>query len=123
MSECPCQKIEIKFEDLSENLNISLDEIGGLILESTVVVYRGTTREFEANPDRVSDRNALYLYTDHVLSEGKYVPGLKVGDGKTLLKDLPFIGDDGIRISNDDIASWNTKWTGSVSGEKLVFRT
>lgn len=121
MNDCPCQRIEIAFEDLSSVVDISLEEISKVILDSTVVVYRATENEWNERTELVSERNSLYIYTDHIKLDGRIIPGIKIGDGKTLLSELPFIADDGIRITNEDITNWDSKWKGSVVGERLVF--
>jgi len=58
-------------------------------------VYYKTSSEWEDSASLVSERGAIYIYSDHrsitVDSQTKSVPGIKVGDGSSYLIDLPFI--------------------------------
>ena len=91
-------------------------------------LYAKTTEEWRQTPRLISEKNALYIYsdrdveTDPVSGQDINVPGIKVGDGTTYLIDLPFV-DDIIRehIRNTDIHItpqerdfWNNKNRGFV---------
>ena len=59
-------------------------------------VISNTVEGWNAQPDLIAKKNVIYVYTDYdVDPEGRDVPGLKVGDGKTLLIDLAFIAGGG----------------------------
>lgn len=73
--------------------------IGALSLEelSLRAVYYDTTANYDAQPDLISQEGALYLYSDYIDYEEDdgtriTIPGIRIGDGKTLLKDLQFAG-------------------------------
>ena len=56
-----------------------------------------TTAEWEAKPDYVPGLGAILAYSDFSettteTGEKKYIPGIKIGDGKTKIGDLMFAG-------------------------------
>ena len=73
--------------------------IGDLSLTDLTLrsVYYDTTENFDAQGDVISKEGALYIYSDYidyVDDDGTRItiPGIRVGDGKTPLKDLQFAG-------------------------------
>ena len=70
-----------------------VEEHGGI----GVYVLYDSTAGWNAQPDLVAAHGVIYVYSDYssVTIEGDTVPvpGFKVGDGVTLLKDLPFSAD------------------------------
>lgn len=93
-----------------------------------VPFFYGTTAEWDAQTTLVSEKNAFYVYTDHAVVDGKYIPGMKLGDGLAYVVDLPFldavltehIDDTSIHVSAQDRAFWNNKNRGFVNGENLI---
>lgn len=69
--------------------NISLQQLG---LRS--ILY-GTTQEWNSQQDLISTEGTIYIYSDYqtITIDGveKTIPGIKIGDGKTYLMDMPFI--------------------------------
>lgn len=63
-------------------------------LSNKMIYYSKKKADWDANRDLVSQKNALYIYSDYKLIEqdGKqiYMPGIKIGDGTSYLIDLPF---------------------------------
>jgi hypothetical protein len=48
------------------------------------------------------------VYTDYEVTEDlQNIPGIKIGDGTTVVKNLPFIA--GGNITESDIENWNNK--------------
>lgn len=85
-------------------------------------VYAATTAEWDAQTTLVSERNAIYVYTDYDTVDDEPVPSIKIGDGVTLVKDLTFLGTQG--ITSADIDAWNAKVSTTTSGasdDTLVF--
>lgn len=85
-------------------------------------VYAATTAEWDAQTTLVSERNAIYVYTDYDTVDDEPVPSIKIGDGVTLAKDLTFLGTQG--ITSADIDAWNAKVSTTTSGasdDTLVF--
>lgn len=63
-------------------------------LSNKMIYYSKKKADWDANRDLVSQKDALYIYSDYKLIEqdGKqiYMPGIKIGDGTSYLIDLPF---------------------------------
>lgn len=53
-------------------------------------IHRGTTQEWNEQPELVGELEHIYVYTDYSAINGVAYPGIKIGDGETLLADLPF---------------------------------
>lgn len=77
-----------------------------------------TTENWNANPGLMSEEGILYIYTDYLKDkEGRDIAGIKVGDGKAFLIDLPFtceIWEDHIKdavrhITQKEREFWNNK--------------
>ena len=60
--------------------------------------YSGTTAEWSAKTSLVSEKDVLYIYTDHttttVNGDTINIPGIKIGDGQAYVVDLPFVAVD-----------------------------
>lgn len=124
-----------KVEQLSNGAKIILSDYQGT---TTAVVtngsaqdlpfYYATTAEWDAQTTLVSELNGIYVYTDHSVVDGKYIPGFKLGDGLAYVVDLPFldavltehIGDTSIHVTADEKTFWNNKNRGFVNGENLI---
>ena len=72
-----------------------------------------TTDGWDSQPDLISQDKVLYFYTDYHVSEG--IPGVKLGDGVTPLKDLPVFNPT-CKVTDEDIENWNDK-VGAVMSE------
>ena len=81
------QEVEIASSPQVLDLEVATDRGGGSM--SNIVAK--TTAEWEELTTYVPAFGELDIYMDHDESE---VPGIKVGDGETLVADLPFVGDD-----------------------------
>ena len=101
-------------------------------------IYSDTTAHWNANPKLISEKNKAYVYLDHesIEEDGKtkWIPGVKIGDGKAYLIDLPFtdevmiahIRNLGIHVTPEEKEFWNNKvrtYMDTVEGEQLVFTT
>lgn len=103
------------------------EEIGAI----DVRVMYGTTVYWDEQPELIAQNNALYVYTDALSKDFKNIARFKVGDGQSLLKELPFtdavyydhISDPLIHVSNEDREFWNNKVSCSINGENLIFTT
>ena len=100
-------------------------------------IQYNTTNNWNSNSSLMSKANEIYVYTDYYdLGDGKKGIGVKIGDGKAYVIDLPFV-DSGIakiveeHIDNNQIhitqaerTAWNNKISCYLSGtENLVFTT
>ena len=108
-------------------------------INSGAVVLSDTTENWNKKASLISELNTVYVYVDHQTKtdeEGKeiWIPGIKIGDGKAYLIDLPFsdelmiahINDLGIHVTAEEKEFWNNKvrtYMDTVEGEQLVFTT
>lgn len=106
--------------------------------EKNLVYQSNTTEDWNERLGFISEKNVLYIYTDYRIIEkdGEEIllPGLKVGDGKSYLIDLPFlnstsdidqvmidhINNNVIHISAEERAFWNNKLNYQLQDEILV---
>lgn len=102
-------------------------------------ILSDTTENWNKTPQLVSELNTVYVYVDYqkkIDEEGKesWIPGIKIGDGKAYLMDLPFtdelmiahIRDLGIHVTPEEKEFWNNKvrtYMDRVENEQLVFTT
>lgn len=101
------------------------DELG--LLKANIVY--GTTAYWDGLEDFVAKANTIYVYTDGYSRETKNIARMKIGDGQTLLKEMPYtdmvyydhVNDPTIHVSPEDREFWNNKVSCVVSGERLVF--
>lgn len=85
-----------------------------------------TSEEWAQQEENTSYLNLIYLYKDEV--EGELVEKIKVGDGVTKLKDLPFIADSSAletQVTPEEKEKWNNKVSVSLDtgGENIIFTT
>ena len=108
-------------------------------IDSGAAVLSDTTENWNKQASLISELNTVYVYVDHQAKtdeEGKeiWIPGIKIGDGKAYLIDLPFsdelmiahINDLGIHVTPEEKEFWNNKvrtYMDIVEGEQLVFTT
>lgn len=96
-------------------------------------VYCDTTAHWEAQPTLESEKDAIYVYTDHQQLNGVDIPGIKVGDGNAYLVDLPFIdavyaehiANSIIHVTQEDRVVWDNNVTCFIAPNKedrLVFK-
>lgn len=108
-------------------------------IDSGAAILSDTTENWNKKSTLISELNTIYVYVDHQTKtdeEGKevWIPGIKIGDGKAYLIDLPFsdelmiahINDLGIHVTPEEKEFWNNKvrtYMDTVEGEQLVFTT
>jgi hypothetical protein len=142
MNDCKCQKIDVIFEDNSQNylidfqdnsekLNIEMQDSGNTIYHNQAVILTGTTEYWNSKPGLISQKDVFYVYTDYANKRDgsggtENRPGLKIGDGQAYLIDIPFVTGDKVDITQEDVDKWNNKWRGYIldsSPERLIFTT
>lgn len=96
------------------------------------VMYSDTKQGWDSQIDLVSEKDAVYIYTDYDTDEyGNNIPGIKIGDGLGYLIDAPFLDanmqkhilDNIIHITQQEREFWNNKVTAflsEVSNETLI---
>ena len=67
------------------------------IQQNKLVYYSNSKQIWNLEPQLISEKDVLYIYTDYktvnIDDEQITIPGLKIGDGKSYLIDLPFFND------------------------------
>ena len=71
-----------------------------MIVNARVAPKRDTTAKWEEHADFIPFRGEIIIYTDkytYVDPQGnvKKVPAIKIGDGRTCIAELPFLGSGG----------------------------
>lgn len=98
-------------------------------------VYSDTKQHWNSQLGLISEKNAIYVYTDYATVDGNQVPAIKIGDGLAYVVDLPFVSDD-IRslillhisdpvphVSAEERTSWNngvTAYMSNLDPENLI---
>ena len=77
-------------------------------------IHSDTTDGWAGKPDTVGYDGHLYVYMDYVDEDGEDIPGIKVGDGRSLLADLPFVA------GNIDVARGGGLPEGGRVGDVLM---
>lgn len=104
------------YDDLDDKPSINGKTIEGIrpsLYYDIIKTYIKTTAEWDETPLLVSEDKVLYIYSDYHVAEG--IPGCKLGDGVTLLKDLPVFNPT-CKVTDQDIENWNDK-VGAVMSE------
>lgn len=123
-------------------------EINGVTLQDNLdssdlkIIYRGTTAYWNNQSGLISEKNAIYVYTDYQEidnGDGTFtiLPAIKIGDGTSYLIDMPIASsndtvlkqhlEDCVRhITAEERDFWNRKWSGYINSddpENLCFTT
>lgn len=109
-------------------------DLSNEIVIKDVSVYSNTTEGWGQNPSLISKKNVIYVYTDYDTIDGVPIPGIKIGDGKAYLIDMPFVDgnkellerhiqDTSIHVTPEEKEFWNNKVRSEVHGDDgtLVF--
>lgn len=100
--------------------------------------YSDTVEGWKSKIHYVAEKNTMYIYIDYKKDEDQdfYIPGIKLGDGKTYLIDLPFLNNinsdidkqilqhvknKDIHITSQQRLFWNNKLNLTMDNENLVF--
>lgn len=99
-------------------------------VDTTGKVKSATTAEWAQQTSLTSEKDVIYVYTDHQTDNGKNIPGIKIGDGLAYVVDLPFvdtiymkhIADTDIHITAEERVKWNKAITADIKStdENLV---
>lgn len=96
-------------------------------------IKHDTTEGWNSQPKLIAEEGVIYIYNDYKILDGKPIAGIKVGDGKAYLIDIPFtdellyehIDDVDKHVSEQDRIFWNNKLNVNdnkeVEGESLIF--
>lgn len=139
-----------KIEQLSNgNFLITITDKNGtttaqLSTENNGILVK-TEEEWNSTPSVISQRNTLYIYSNHKTLTNQQgdiinIPGIKVGDGLSFIIDLPFVNQEfetklyqhlsnsAIHITNEEREFWNKKVRcfmdeTNINNENLIFTT
>lgn len=102
-------------------------KIKNIKLDNTLVYESRTVEDWNNDRDLISQKGTLYIYSNYKVIKDEedneiFLPGIKLGDGKAFLIDLPFLNTDTldeqildhinnnvIHISIEDRKFWNNK--------------
>jgi hypothetical protein len=131
---------EIGGENMDQNLNLLNDSAASQLsmeifskLEGNPHMIYHTTFEWDQMPTLKSKSGYVYVYTDHFTDdEGNEIPGIKIGNGKSYVIELPFLDeiyskhllDNERHITQAEREFWNNKvrcYVNNPNDETLVF--
>lgn len=89
------EKICWQDRDLLDKITINSNRIDEIIEhQEKIWVEYDTTARWNAQPDLVSERGIIYVYSDARTVLNQSAPRVKIGDGSSLLINLAFIDED-----------------------------
>lgn len=91
----------------------------------------GTKEFWDSLPQLVAIKDCVYFYTDCYILDDYNIARMKIGDGTSLLKDIPFvdelyyshINNSLIHVAPSDRDSWDNKINAAVEGDTLILTT
>lgn len=119
---------QVKMKSSNQEINADFGEI--YVIQENSKIYYATTETWDSQPDYISQRGYIYIYSDwRTDGEGRTVAGIKIGDGETLLKNIPFdqqeviehMQDTVIHITQQEREFWNNKERSNVVNGTIIF--
>lgn len=112
-------------------LTLAIQSLADELNEVKSRVVYGTTAYWDEQETLIAQENVFYVYTDGFPSEIHNIVRVKVGDGHSYLKNLPFtdmvyydhISDPIIHITQEEREFWNNKVSCNIEGENIQFTT
>ena len=108
-------------------------------LNNRLIYQSKKKQEWDSDISKISQKNVLYIYSDYktIQKDGQQIllPGIKIGDGKSYLIDIPFLNDtnneieqmvldhinnDVIHIQSGERDFWNNKLNYSLDKQNLT---
>ena len=98
-------------------------------------IYFDTTANWNAQNTLIGELNTIYIYTNYQEDEdGNSLAGVKIGDGRAFLIDIPFLDtiyyehvrDTDVHITDAERQKWNNKvrcYYSLTENETVVFTT
>ena len=98
---------KIDYNDLINKPSINdVTLVNNLTTSDLKIADSKTTAEWNSQPNLLSEKNKIYIYTDYDEVNGQKIPAIKIGNGNAYLIDLPFISGS---ITQEQIQFWNDK--------------
>lgn len=119
------KNVSFDVSDRSRNLSIQITGGGGGSGDCNLITK--TTQDWEETPSYIPGKKTIIVYSDaYHDGEGNPVPRVKIGDGATVVGNLPFAGNDmppgglaGDVLAKTSDADYNATWvTPASSAEK-----
>lgn len=120
---------------LSESAQFALG-VGQSIPYGMAKLTIDTSANWANKSSYIPKRGEIVVYSDRRVIDDVLYPGIKIGDGKAYVADLPFAGDDSasmitdalnahienhdIHITPDEREYWNNKLDCEIEGENLT---
>lgn len=125
--------IPVEFEEQSSRIPVIIPEREKIksffedfyMQRGTCKLIFRTTAEWDAEPELISHKGNIYVYTDAesyidpVSGETVYTPKIKLGDDVTPLIDVPFVASDTEEFVLEHIANTEVHWQ---TGEREALR-
>ena len=86
-------------QGLESNVQTAIDILAEAVIAAGAKIYYDTTENWNQKPQLVSEKGSLYIYSDRYSLDSTDIPAMKVGDGVSLVTNLPFTDEvlqDGI---------------------------
>lgn len=111
------EKICWQDRDLLDKITANSNRINEIAqIQGKIWVHYDTTAKWNAQPELVSERGIIYVYSDARSVLGHSAPRVKIGDGVTLLSELAFMDADIITainnmctVTQEEKNKWNDK--------------
>ena len=104
--------------------------VNELVISSNIKVYYDTVANWNNQPELLTEKGSIYIYSDAKQYEGQDIPRIKIGNGINLLKDLYFMDQDIVHalnnittVTQEEKDKWNNKVSCEVEEEKIIFST
>ena len=120
----------------NSQINTRIDDLNNQ-LEGKASILMKSTQQWRQSIGTIGQLNTFYIYTDRDTKEDSQgnvinIPGIKVGDGKSYLVDLPFVDDlfyshihnPNIHVTLAEKEFWNNKvrtQDSEIDEENLIF--
>jgi hypothetical protein len=97
-------------------------------------IYYDTTAAWNMMPDMIGEKGYIYVYSDYQTITDQvgivtFIPGIRIGDGTTYLRDLPFVSEamtaaliehinnTEVHVSAAEKEFWNNKVSSYLDGQ------
>ena len=119
----------VTLEDDEQVLDVELESFFIPIQQD--IVHIDTSAHWNAQPQFVAENGHVYVYSDYTSIDEENVPAIKIGDGTSLLINLPFVSGNNTELSEhianavrhitaEERILWNGKQDELTAGENIT---
>ena len=119
----------VTLEDDEQVLDVELESFFVPVQQD--IIHIGTTAYWNAQPQFVAENGHVYVYSDYTSIDEENVPAIKIGDGTSLLINLPFVSGNNTELSEhianavrhitaEERILWNGKQDELTAGENIT---